>query len=266
MSIMDYFTKNTYESIAQKYHLKQITPSVAGGLQNNKDYGTQSNISVSFGGNSVSSIALSLASSLANNFLSTISKVNIEKYNLPSSEIQGKLFFLLSFNPFSILANGTLYKEGRAGSDTYNPLTAYEPYKYILGKPSYDEFNDILQGRTHYKLAGNKDYYDNTFSPANWDNKFKESSQTQRLKKYTDRILQINKGYKELDNLGFYVGDINNKNTMVWFETDENHFILEENHKAKKITSFNYWYKKEIKQVTKPIFNNLKYQGYSKKR
>lgn len=162
---------------------------------------------------------------------------------------------ILMKNPFAIFANGALYKKGRPGSKTYDPLTVWEPYKYIMGDIKEDEYNDILQNRSHYKLAGNKDYFAHIWDEPNWQMPDRSKTIRYRYDAYNHKIRMLNEGYKELQFLGWYAYyDINNKKPVLNY-----------------VQKLNDLYEKEIKAVPKPIYkkntNQLAYsEGIFKKR
>lgn len=162
---------------------------------------------------------------------------------------------ILMKNPFAIFVNGALYKKGRPGSKTYDPLTVWEPYKYITGDIKEDEYNDILQNRSHYKLAGNKDYFAHVWDEPNWQMPDRSKTIRYRYDAYNHKIRMLNEGYKELQFLGWYAYyDINNKKPVLNY-----------------VQKLNDLYEKEIKAVPKPIYkkntNQLAYsEGIFKKR
>lgn len=119
---------------------------------------------------------------------------------------------ILMKDPFAIFANGALYKKGRPGSKTYDPLTVWEPYKYITGDIKEDEFNDILQNRSHLKLAGNKDYFTHIWDEPQWQTPDKTNIDKRLKKSYISRVKQIQDGLEELAKVGWYSDKKNTQN------------------------------------------------------
>lgn len=212
-----------YKQIIKKYNLdisedllnksyqnikKAITPEYYLGIEVSPASGFYANLI-----NNIGNLAKSIS----------ITAFNTDKLKFEHQRIKSKTYFMnerqkennindiLIKNPFTIFANGELYKKGRAGTKSYEPLTPYEPYKYITGDIASNEFDDILQGRAHYKLAGNREYFNHIYPEAQWQNPDIKTM----LNKYIminlkNREVQIKKGYLTLDKLGWGdIGDIN---------------------------------------------------------
>lgn len=113
---------------------------------------------------------------------------------------------ILMKDPFPIFANGVLYKKGIVGSKSYDPLTPYEPYKYITGNISHNEYDDVLMGRSHLKLAGNRDYLSNVWEEPDWAIPDRDRK-NKHLEAYIfSRQKQFNDGFEEINKLGWTTG------------------------------------------------------------
>lgn len=69
---------------------------------------------------------------------------------------------LLIYAPYANLANGVLYKKGAPGSESFNPMQAYNPAALIAGAISANAVGEMLTNRAHIKDAGNIHYNYNT--------------------------------------------------------------------------------------------------------
>ncbi|PAF41132.1 hypothetical protein [Helicobacter sp. 11S02596-1] len=110
---------------------------------------------------------------------------------------------ILMVAPLAIMANGYLYNKGKAGSASYEPTKAYEPYKYILADKEAiqkDFVNETLTDREHYNLAGNKDYYKHLYPEAKWDIASRNNIEEHLI---NTRLRQIVTGYGELGKNGW---------------------------------------------------------------
>lgn len=110
---------------------------------------------------------------------------------------------ILMDDPFSIFANGSLYKQGAPGSKSYNPLIPYEPYKYITGDTKDNSYDDILMNRAHLKLAGNREYFSNLWADANWLTPDRSRKNKHLISYIQTRTKIFDAGFREINSLGW---------------------------------------------------------------
>ncbi|PAF41199.1 hypothetical protein [Helicobacter sp. 11S02596-1] len=121
----------------------------------------------------------------------------------PSKEFdrQSALTNVLMVNPLAIMANGALYNKGRVGSDSFEPTTPYEPYKYLMMENiKTNPIDEALMDRKHYEFAGNKDYYDEIYPQAKWQIINEDTTTPTIVQKNISRII---KGYSKLGEMGW---------------------------------------------------------------
>ena len=76
-------------------------------------------------------------------------------------EERAQLTALMIYGGYEIYANGSIYKKGAAGSQTFNSQIAFDANKGILGQLKNDEFGEQLQGRYGGKMAGGDFFHQN---------------------------------------------------------------------------------------------------------
>ena len=76
-------------------------------------------------------------------------------------EERAQLTALMVYGGYEIYANGSIYKKGAAGSQTFNSQIAFDANKGILGQLKNDEFGEQLQGRYGGKMAGGDFFHQN---------------------------------------------------------------------------------------------------------
>lgn len=77
-----------------------------------------------------------------------------------------KITAMLVFNPYAICANGAVYKEQSAGSESFSPTKAYDPNKGLLGQSQTEPIDEMTQNRAHKASAGNQNYFQSTLRPS----------------------------------------------------------------------------------------------------
>ena len=78
-----------------------------------------------------------------------------------AEEAKAQLTALMIYGGYEIYANGSIYKKGAAGSQTFNSQIAFDANKGILGQIKQDEFGEQLQGRYGGKLGGGEYFHQN---------------------------------------------------------------------------------------------------------
>lgn len=218
--------KDELTKINEKYNLclspKTIEDesNLYGEYKRDKKYG---NTSWSLNYNSNLGLTGNLTQNLTNNtlnflqnYISHLSQETLSDLNMTKKQIhlqQNKIIEkretltqILMKDPFPIFANGALYKKGIPGSKSYDPLTPYEPYKYITGDISPNEYDDILMGRNHLKLAGNRDYLSNVWEEPDWTIPDRDRKNKDLEAYIFARQKQFNDGFEEVNQLGWTSG------------------------------------------------------------
>lgn len=72
-------------------------------------------------------------------------------------------------DPYSMYANGRLWKEGAAGRERYDQMLPHEPYRALDDKFKDSDMYDILNNKNE-KSAGGDQYLSNLYSDAKWSN------------------------------------------------------------------------------------------------
>ena len=72
-------------------------------------------------------------------------------------------------DPYSMYANGRLWKEGGAGRERYDQMLPHEPYRALDDKFSDSDMFDVLNNKRE-KLAGGEQYLSNLYSDGKWVN------------------------------------------------------------------------------------------------
>lgn len=204
---------NVIDYQAIKYGEKKRDDKYSGvsfSLNYNSNLSANQNLVSNFVSNGVSAINNYFNSNLNHNLSElefTKRQIRLQKNTLIDK--RESLTQILMNNPFAIFANGVLYKKGRPGSKSYDPLTPYEPYKYITGHITYNEYDDILMGRSHFKLAGNRDYFNNVWEEPQWIMPDKNRKNKQLEIYVFARQKQFNDGFEKINELGWVYGDLN---------------------------------------------------------
>ena len=72
-------------------------------------------------------------------------------------------------DPYSMYANGRLWKQGAAGRDRYDQMLPHEPYRALDDKFKDSDMFDVLNNKRD-KLAGGDQYLSNLYSDGKWVN------------------------------------------------------------------------------------------------
>lgn len=72
-------------------------------------------------------------------------------------------------DPYSMYANGRLWKEGAAGRERYDQMLPHEPYRALDDKFKDSDMYDILNNKNE-KSAGGDQYLSNLYSDGKWVN------------------------------------------------------------------------------------------------
>lgn len=86
--------------------------------------------------------------------------------NMPKS---GNFVDTAITDPYSMYANGRLWKEGAAGRERYDQMLPHEPYRALDDKFKDSDMYDILNNKNE-KSAGGDQYLSNLYSDAKWSN------------------------------------------------------------------------------------------------
>ncbi len=86
--------------------------------------------------------------------------------NMPKS---GNFVDTAITNPYSMYANGRLWKEGAAGRERYDQMLPHEPYRALDDNFKDSDMYDVLNNK-HEKKAGGDQYLSNLYSDGKWVN------------------------------------------------------------------------------------------------
>lgn len=86
--------------------------------------------------------------------------------NMPKS---GNFVDTAITDPYSMYANGRLWKEGAAGRERYDQMLPHEPYRALDDKFKDSDMYDVLNNKNE-KSAGGDQYLSNLYSDAKWSN------------------------------------------------------------------------------------------------
>ena len=86
--------------------------------------------------------------------------------NMPKS---GNFVDTAITDPYSMYANGRLWKEGAAGRERYDQMLPHEPYRALDDKFKDSDMYDILNNKNE-KSAGGDQYLSNLYSDGKWVN------------------------------------------------------------------------------------------------
>lgn len=86
--------------------------------------------------------------------------------NMPKS---GNFVDTAITDPYSMYANGRLWKEGAAGRERYDQMLPHEPYRALDDNFKDSDMYDILNNKNE-KSAGGDQYLSNLYSDAKWSN------------------------------------------------------------------------------------------------
>lgn len=127
-------------------------------------------------------------------------------------EERAQLTALMVYGGYEIYANGSIYKKGAAGSQTFNSQIAFDANKGILGQLKNDEFGEQLQGRYGGKMAGGDFFHQNLMQvdfplqKFNYSKDQKLDMLEKRLKRNCVRVAtgftQLFEGYFNADERG----------------------------------------------------------------
>ncbi len=125
---------------------------------------------------------------------------------------QSSLDVALALYPYSICADGEIYKQGRAGSESFSPSVAYDPSKglYDTMQESKDQTDEYITHRAHKDLAGNSNFLSTITQSAIPIVSFQENKAldfTIKQRKYKDTIERLNKGFSKLTDNEFGMKD-----------------------------------------------------------
>lgn len=116
-------------------------------------------------------------------------------------EERAQLTALMIYGGYEIYANGSIYKKGAPGSQTYNSQIAFDANKGILGQFKNDEFGEQLQGRYGGKLAGGQTFHQNLMQvdfPLQKFNYSKEQKLDMLEKRLKRNCVRVAKGFTQL--------------------------------------------------------------------
>lgn len=145
---------------------------------------------------------------LSINAKSTASKINALKAANSAKEQKEMISDILIFQPYAMFANGSIYNDGLAGSESYSPSIAYDPSKGILGTYKKHPIDDFVLNRDSKIQAGGSGFITNILNPAIPLAKFELPHQSQQ-EILMDNMKQANKriteGFLKLNELHFNI-------------------------------------------------------------
>lgn len=145
---------------------------------------------------------------LSINAKSTASKINALKALNRAKEQKEIISDILIYQPYAMFANGSIYNDGLAGSESYSPSIAYDPTKGILGTYKKDPIDDFILNADSKLQAGGSGFITNVLNPPIPLAKFELPHQSQQeilmdnMKQANKRITQ---GFLKLNELHFNI-------------------------------------------------------------